>query len=139
MTTDRKADFAWLYVYEGCERHGCKIGVSRTPQAAVRLAGARRTCQHSTAFAKVWPLLDAYQLEQSFIAVFNSRRVPRQGREWFHMPLKEMLVGIDFIRENILTPVAQRGPRRHRLICGYIYEVDEDGNRLDGGPIHKAA
>lgn len=126
----------WLYVYEGCEKHGCKIGVTTDPEG--RIKGIRSRCQKSHQFAHLEKFPEAFEIEQAFVLLFNERRASRRHEEWFHMPLEEMMVGIEWIREN-RGPVHLRPPRRHRYICGHVYRVNEDGNRLDGGPIHKAA
>ena len=121
-----------LYVFEGCSKHGVKIGVSSSSARNLnwRLHGCRRRCQASKQFAKTWQLDNAYQIEQCVISVLAmSDRNAGKGEEWFHVSLEEMIAAVGFAQE-LYSPERDR-PRRYRMVSGHVWEVDADGNRLE--------
>ena len=92
-----------LYMYEGCSKHGVKIGVSRKNRLGGRLTWARRRCPASDKFAKVWELANAYEIEQTVICILSmSDRNARPGEEWFHASCAEMIDAVGFALLGII-------------------------------------
>lgn len=118
-----------LYVYEGCSKHGIKIGVSRGDTLGRRLAGVRARCPSSKQFAKTWDLDNAEQIEQCVIGILASsyRTVP-PGEEWFHVSLREMFDAVGFAQE--LYARRHDVPRRYRTVCGHVWEANADGSPI---------
>lgn len=116
-------DFCWLYLYEGCSKHGCKIGVSYERGLPGRLANCRNICKSSSGqFVKTWRLPNAYQIEQFLVLLFSERRAGR-GREWFTVSRDEMLAAVDFAFDWH-SPDHNKRPRRFRVMCGHITRLE---------------
>jgi hypothetical protein len=122
MSTKHK-DFCWLYLYEGCSKHGCKIGVCYEHGLDGRLKNCRNVCKSSSGqFVKTWRLANAYQIEQFVVQIFSERRAGR-GEEWFAVPLAEMLDAVDFALDWH-SPDYRERPRRFRIVCGHISRAE---------------
>lgn len=113
--------FRWLYVYQGCAKHGCKIGVSHEHGLANRLHYCRVRCPRSTEFARTFRLDNAYEIEQRLISTLDARKIG-PGREWFDISVDELLIGIEFMRD-LLAP--SRSPiRRYRVVAGHFLHAE---------------
>jgi hypothetical protein len=110
-----------LYVYEGCSRHGAKIGISRAKTLERRLVGVRARCRASERFARVWELPNAHQIEQCVIGILGqSGRMVPPGEEWFLVSVREMIDAVGFALE-LYDPDRNR-PRRYRMQCGHVWQ-----------------
>lgn len=108
-----------LYVYEGCSKHGCKVGIANKRSLEWRLRRCRGNCRQSTQFARVWELPNAFKVEQHVIGLLaSSGRLAGPGEEWFHVECGEMIDAVEFVLE-VMNP-DQSQPRRYRTICGHI-------------------
>lgn len=115
--------FCWLYLYEGCSKHGCKIGVSYEHGLVGRLTNCRRVCRSSSGrFAKTWRLPNAYQIEQFIVGIFSERRAG-VGEEWFHVSRAEMLDAVDFALDWH-SPDYRERPRRFRIMDGHVSRAE---------------
>lgn len=112
-----------LYLYEGCRKHGCKIGVATKRSLAGRLVSCRRRCPASPEFAHVWELPNANQIEQFVVGHFSERRAP-PGEEWFHVLREEMIDCVGFALETYHHDRYNR-PRRYRTWCGHVWQEAE--------------
>ncbi len=113
-----------LYLYEGCSKHGCKIGIARERSIAGRLQGCRNRCRKSAQFAKVWELGNAFDIEQTVIGILAmSGRTAPPGEEWFHVPREEMIDAVGFALE--LRDPDRNRPRRYRMVCGHVSKASE--------------
>ena len=65
-----------LYIYEGCSKHGCKIGIAKSKSLEGRLMQCRRNCRQSTQFVYVWELPNAFRVEQTVIGLLGSSGRP---------------------------------------------------------------
>lgn len=113
-----------LYLYEGCSKHGCKIGIARERSLAGRLIYARRRCPNAQQFAKTWALPNAFEIEQTVISILNmsGRHLP-PGEEWFCVPREEMIDAVGFALE-LHDPDRSR-PRRYRMLSGFVSKATE--------------
>jgi hypothetical protein len=110
-----------LYLYEGCSKHGCKIGIARERSLAGRLMHVRRRCPHSKQFAMTWALPNAFEIEQSVITILGmSGRHAPPGEEWFCVPREEMIDAVGFAME--LHDPDRNRPRRYRMVCGHVWQ-----------------
>lgn len=124
MLGERHKHATHLYVYEGCSKHGCKVGVGTARSLAGRLIGCRRRCKQSAAFAQVWELPNANAVEQVVIGVLESSdRCAPPGEEWFHVQRDEMLDAVGFAME-LLDPDKSQ-PRHYRMRCGFVTKATE--------------
>jgi len=109
-----------LYIYEGCSKHGVKIGISSAKKLSGRLAGLHRRCPASTGFAKVWELPNAFRIEQAVINTMSTsgRNIP-PGEEWFDVTVSEMEMAVKFFLE-LYGP--RDAPRRYGVKSGHFFE-----------------
>lgn len=113
--------FHWLYVYRGCAKHGCKIGVTHERGLDGRLKACRARCPASEAFALTLALPNVFRIEQLLVSACDGRKI-RPGREWFDMPVEELLLGVEFMRD-FLSP--ERAPvRRYRMLAGHFLHAE---------------
>jgi hypothetical protein len=108
-----------LYVFEGCSKHGCKVGVSSARSLKWRIASARGRCQ-SLRVAKTWNLSNAFQIEQAVITVLSMSDRRAWGEEWFHVSCDEMLDAVGFamqVHDHSL-------PQVYRMVCGHVSKIE---------------
>jgi hypothetical protein len=86
----------WLYLYEGCEKHGVKVGCTVENGLPGRLQYARRTCRARDDFAEKWHLPgSAYAIEQMVIDAMWPKQVGQKRSEWFLASIQEVRAAVE--------------------------------------------
>ena len=113
-----------LYLYEGCSKHGCKIGVATARSLSGRLQFCRRRCGAAREFSRVWELANANAVEQVVIELLTSSgRTAPPGVEWFHVPREEMVDAVGFAIELLARDHSR--PRQYRTLGGFVSKAME--------------